>query len=551
MREFGFEIKEALVNGLLPDPRLPINAPYLETLYNMKPSPMGLVRIDTATNASIGGSPGHTPTTDMRYLAGGTPLIIDYTSTNLALKELTIAIGDTPTYTATTQFDGAGSLTAGQFIRGYDGAGSVTIQDDDGTSPHNWQYIERDGIWIIANSFALITNCGIFGNGTVFAASVRDDPGGATYDGIVPSGVTMLGDRLVLAGLDTSGGTKFGEARFDNMWEAFKTYSEQVGITRENDVCNNQWVMIGTPGGGSSDIPFALEMSVLMGHRSQFHNMAVEAAARGEITFCRIPWKGSIYGVRAIGNNVMVYGSDGVGIMTRVPSGEGSMPGYVIKQLHEVGLLGPSSHAGDEFQQIFIDGRGDIFRVNAEGQISKAGYRKYIHPTTGNLQCEEISISYDPREGDYYISDESNCFVLTPTGLAKARHLVRTIIPDHIGLYGSVPSSGGAAAYFVTHPINMKSRQIKLIGNMSLEYRDCTSVTMQVKTRYGASGEYTNNSDVAINLEGEVFAALQGSDFKFQVDMTPSTDITDDPTVDELRVRWKATDKRYLRGLNT
>lgn len=542
MKEFGLTIQEALINGLLPDARMPVNAPYLETLYNLKPSPMGLVKVDVATEPTI---TTHTPTDDMRILPGHENMIMDYTATKLVMKTLVVtALNSFPsTFTASADLAGEGALEVGEFKCGFNDSDATTILDTEGDTPNAWSSIERDGIWVITNGNALITNCGIFSG---WAASLADDTdNGATHDGIIPNSVTMLGDRLILGGIHTEGDTKFDASRWSTMWNAYKTYSGQVGITQESDQAGEEFVMIGLPGGGASDIPFGLELAVLMGHRSSFHNIAVEAAARGEITFARIPWRGVVWGVKTIGDKVMVYGNSGVGIMVRVPSADNNLPGYEIKQLHEVGVYTQAAYYGDEFQQIFIDLRGDVFRVNSDGEITKLGYRNYID----GLTVSELAIAYDAREGDFYITDANKAYLLTPTGLAEGRYVLRSIIPHPSDLYGRVSATGAATANFLTHAFNMKTRQIKLVENIAIEARDVGTITIDTHWRYSSVASYTDPSAaITVNLEGEVFAALQGSDFKLDVTCTP--DLTDaDPTVSELRIRWKAVDKRYLRGI--
>jgi len=289
-------------------------------------------------------------------------------------------------------------------------------------------------------------------------------------------------------------------------------------------------------------------MMLVSGFVTASHLEIVEAVAQGQIIFVKIPWKGLAVSVAQLGDNIIVYGDQGIGIIrpdrNDVTNAGVNLEYFEVEQLLNVGILTRRSYVGDKNQQTFIDARGDIWQINAKLELRKLGYREWINSL---VNPTDIVMSFDPREGDIYISNEIAGFVLTPSGLATPRHVLNAILPYTDGvLYGFWTVIGANTNSFKTHPFNMGSRAIKLVGNISIEQDNITAPTAHVDHKIGYAASYSANTLVALNGEGDIYAGQQGTDFKFS--FASGVRIAN-AYISRIRLRFKRTDKRRRRHL--
>ena len=537
MKEEVLVIEEALTNGLRRDARTKIDEPFLEACYNLRPTPHGLVELNEATQAI---SSTYTETIDTRILVGESEVMVMDTKTSTDPDQMQAF-----PMTLSTRALGSDLLTSGTI---------PDATDDDGTQPpfqiqahagNNYSFIEVDGVWFITNGNGYISNIDLYTaawNGSNITNSA------------VPTGVCMYNDRLVMCGFTSSlSGIFAGDTGsnitklWTNIWEARRTFSDARGISSDDDAMDDSYVMIGNPSGGSSDVPFDHEMMLVSGYAATSHNEIIEAVGEGLILFVKIPWKGAAQAVAQLGDNIIVYGDHGIGII-RPDRNDVTLAGinleyFEVEQLLDVGLMNPMTHVGDKTQQTFIDSRGDIWRINAKLELQRLGYKEWI----GSLTGADVIMSMDPREGDIYISDETAGFLLTPSGLATPRYVLNGILPYSDGvLYGLWTVVGGDTNSFKTHPFNMGSRAIKLVGNVSIEQDNITAPTAHVDYKVGYAAGYSTNTLVALNGEGDIYAGQQGTDFKFSFQ---SGARIADAYISRIRLRFKRTDKRRRRHL--
>ena len=108
-------------------------------------------------------------------------------------------------------------------------------------------------------------------------------------------------------------------------------------------------------------------------------------------------WAGLVYKIKKLGEKVVVYGENGVSVMTPHDVN------YGLTTIMHQGLLGRNAIAGTDFIHFFIDDLGRLYQFSKE--IEKLGYEEYLSQMTAPV------LSYDHIAKLLYICDGSYGFV--------------------------------------------------------------------------------------------------------------------------------------------
>lgn len=111
-------------------------------------------------------------------------------------------------------------------------------------------------------------------------------------------------------------------------------------------------------------------------------------------------WDGTVYDIRKLGKQVMVYGANGVSRMT--PAG----PAYGMETLYTIGVKSKNAVCGDDNTHYFIDKIGQLWQMT--GSLKKLDYSEYLSVLTSPV------MSWDNEKNLIYICDGTNGFVYSP-----------------------------------------------------------------------------------------------------------------------------------------
>jgi len=516
MKEYATRIE--LTKGLRPDKRIPFGSTYLETCYNLKASPQyGLIGIDVPTYPVV----DHAQSVDTQFIEGSSLLLADVSDTAVELFEL--STGDWSL--------SADLLTAGAVPSTADGTTSTAIP-----LGGLWQHIEGAGTWILVNTAGLLTNCALFGTGWF----------GSTYTiSLVPTTVCMFQGRGIYGGLRTTG-SYLSSTYWTEIWDTWRGFRGDSGITSDEEV-GREYLMWGPPSGGSMDIPFGLELSLLSGfNRGRVDRLVIEAIRAGEIGFARIPFRGRIRSVKRLGNRVVVYGTEGVGLLVQEDKG------FRIDPLLDTGIIHRDCVAGDDQHHMFVDKKSRLWLIQNEYIPILKGYEDHL----ANLTYSDTTplMSYDSINDDFYITDgilgvgTERSYVFSNGELAESRYRPSTILTQSGNFYATY-TNGVEAFEVVLHAADMGRRALKTIQTVEVAYRLCRTVKVAVEYRHGATDYYTRSTLIPVNKEGVAWPMITAPDLRIVLTGVPSSEISTDATIDDIVVHWKGPDKRVIRGL--
>ncbi len=152
---------------------------------------------------------------------------------------------------------------------------------------------------------------------------------------------------------------------------------------------------IGTDDSYTSTVPFFLDMLRV-----------------GQSAFLVMPFQGFVVRTLPLGNNVMVYGTDGIAAI--FPSAAPGVPTFGLRgEVLPIGVDYGSMIGGTDKRHVFLDRNHTLWTIDADLQLTRLGYEEYF------TSVSHYQISHDPEYDEFYISNEEACFVLANGKLSE------------------------------------------------------------------------------------------------------------------------------------
>ncbi|MDP1615479.1 MAG: hypothetical protein Q8L68_06750, partial [Methylococcales bacterium] len=115
-----------------------------------------------------------------------------------------------------------------------------------------------------------------------------------------------------------------------------------------------------------------------------------------------------LYQSKKLGNNMVIYGKNGVAIMTPA----GLM--WQLKTLLRIGLKSKNAVTGNEDIHFFLDREGILWELPASGGLQMHDYSNHL-----SVMNNKTVMSYDERKKLVYMTDGVYGFVYSQAGLGK------------------------------------------------------------------------------------------------------------------------------------
>ena len=146
---------------------------------------------------------------------------------------------------------------------------------------------------------------------------------------------------------------------------------------------------------------------------------------RNEAGFAPVPYQGTVYGVKQLGEHVIVYGDKFVcGLATfqsPIPlKAPFRLPGYP----DNLGIASKGAFGGTLFEHVFVDQRGELWRMTAgSAQPERMRFSEFIAPLLGTT----ITVAYDPVENGFYIGNATASYFLREGKLSESPWTVTSL----------------------------------------------------------------------------------------------------------------------------
>ena len=311
-----------------------------------------------------------------------------------------------------------------------------------------------------------------------------------------------------------------------------------ANIPMMRTVCNFKGQMIG--GCVLSDWHDCDEKSIVW---SKIGDVDFTPGLKNEAGFRRDLFGGEVYHVRRLGDNVVVYSSGGVTLMSPVMSPAAT---FGFKEVHKIGLKNRGAMNGDFNQHLFIDLEDTVWKLTEEG-LKELGYIEYVEV----LNAGDIIVNFNSYKGDFYISDGVKSLLLSPQGMSNYPHSVNAVWYDDEDGHGlcGLPETPDEEieALIVSHIIDMEYRGQKTIFSVELGAAMMTGVEVAIDWRMNSSVDFQRTAFAPVNNEG--IASIIAAGTEFRICVKADQFIKNISSLDYITARWKMTDLRGLRGV--
>jgi hypothetical protein len=229
------------------------------------------------------------------------------------------------------------------------------------------------------------------------------------------------------------------------MFDVWKTYAPEHYQLTTADVFDTSWLMYSSVGGGDVDRPFS-ELMVMLGfpagNVSALDEVVRGAFSSGKIGLIPIPAAGTVYFAKELGNDLIVYASDGVFKVTETKAGP------VVTRLLYTGADGRGAVAGDDKVHLMLASNGVLWKISAQG-TERLGYGSVL----GTLGTPLLTV-YEEDHQAWFFSDGTKSYMYRDGELCEMSRSLTSIwqgyAPCQGGLYtlgaGLITSPGFATS---------------------------------------------------------------------------------------------------------
>lgn len=217
-------------------------------------------------------------------------------------------------------------------------------------------------------------------------------------------------------------------------------------------------------------------------------------------------WSGVVYEIRKLGNNLVIYGANGISIMTPHDVSFG------LSELSPIGLKGRFAIDGTELVHFFINSLGDLYKYDSK--LTNLGYREFL------ISLEDPIINLDPSTDLLYICDGNLGFVYStvtnsfgkgPVNITGIGYRDRTS-------YIAAPESVSIPAFEVwTDILDMGTRYAKVIYSIGFGTDVLEDLEASIEFRVDKRAAFIRIPWVPVNPHGIAYITCHGIEFRIGV----------------------------------
>lgn len=523
MREFPFNLNSEMRQGLRVSDELIDNQYGVTSCVNWRPDSLGLVphRFPTlAPSSAILTGAGITVSWPFPQLFIGKNVWLLATETSLYyVNQTTYALTLVVTYDAYNR-DTIKAITA---------------------SGGQWHFGDFGGGWFLANQTNLIFSTKI---DSAFGYSDR------VYVANTPTAKTCTAHygRLILGGLDNSNfWNQEWEVYFDSRPDLFGGFISMLEVNQQfvwwSGIADMTPLFLLYP---QLFIDGILEDGEVYSESKPF---IIEVLEKNSMGLMPMDSEGEVLKVLDVGNMVAVFTEDMVYDMTHYLD---PTPTYGLDVISPVGIKGRNAAARFKNSFLFIDNE-DYLCVGGHDQFKRIGYQEYMSQLDADASITYIPGKTFQQAGDFYISDDSMCFVFSEGKLYEVNRLItsggttwdgRKAIFEETGDAGAEDTS---ALWVSGEWYRTASR--KTITSIELKLKEGSTANLQVALDYcyDKGSTFKRTAFVPVNDYGVAY--VKANALKFRV-VISSSDYTD-TIITGIEVTVQFDDRINVRGLRT
>lgn len=220
----------------------------------------------------------------------------------------------------------------------------------------------------------------------------------------------------------------------------------------------------------------------------------------------RTDWAGWIYDIKKLGDKVIVYGENGVSILT--PSGNT----YGLSTVHRIGLKSKQAVTGNDSTHFFIDNKGQLYSLS--DSLQKLDYSEYLSVMSSPV------MSYDTENELIYICDGTYGYVYSvgDKSLGKGPINLTGISSQGGTLYAVAPATIATPTFEICTDIyDLGTRNFKTVYSIEVGTDLTEYLQASVDFRVSNKGSFTTLGWHLVNPSGVAYIPCYGVEFRFRL----------------------------------
>lgn len=258
-----------------------------------------------------------------------------------------------------------------------------------------------------------------------------------------------------------------------------------------------------------------------------------------ESGYRRCPFGGEVYHVRRLENAVIGYSSKGIISMSPVND---PVPGYGFTELLDIGPINRGAVGVGLQRHIYVGDDYILREVTSEG-VKELGYQYYMEQLGSS---EDIIITYNPSNKEFYIGNSVKTFLLSPYGMTETMQHPSAVWRRNKESYMLPDADDGDEPYLCSEVFDMGYKGQKTIFSVET---DAMSVTDPEAAVDYANDLITWNigNYKPINNMGIVSIITSGNMFRFRLRFNTILEVL---RIGYMKIRYKMTDLKGIRGVH-
>ncbi len=248
-----------------------------------------------------------------------------------------------------------------------------------------------------------------------------------------------------------------------------------------------------------------------------------------------LDWSGWVYVIKKLGNKVVVYGQNGISLVT--PSGTA----MGLSTLSTIGLKGKQAVCGTDFIHFYVDVDGRLCRVGETIEI--LDYSEYLSPLAST-----ITLSYDEQNQLVYICDGQYGYVYSvrDKSLGEGPGNITGIGWKDGSIYVAAPATITTPPFdLCTDIYDLGTRKNKLITSIEFGVDLTETLYAAIDYRHDKAEAFVTTEWKRVNPNGFANIPCFGVEFRFRARVTTYEYFE----LDYIRVHGQVHNYSYLDSL--
>jgi hypothetical protein len=238
---------------------------------------------------------------------------------------------------------------------------------------------------------------------------------------------------------------------------------------------------------------------------------------------------------------------------------------YAIKPVKSVGIANPLAVGGNLEKHLAVDRYGYLWLIKRmatlggsdEVEMKKLGYNEFFEDSV-----KTVSVVYNSMEDEFYISDGVRSFLYNDLGLTEIGKCITSFVDyrntrvtneltDLVTIYdnpvGFVRPLSEQELQYSTDILDFGINGIKTIESVDIggSFGLKTVAEVMVQWRNDKRGSFRDTPWKRCSPEGFVSPLVSGVEVKINLRLSTYTDVE----LNNITVKWKISDKRFIRGM--